>query len=162
MASSSRSVIFDMAETTTTTGRFSCSCWTMRAATRMRSAEPMLVPPNFMTSKPDGSLTAVVLPSVRHARPHHFQDGLFHFFYRQNGGIQIEGVGRLREGRIGARAVALIALLHLRRQHALGDFVALGARFPQAPPHTLVGGGVEEHFDMGIGKAHGPDIAAFH
>ena len=51
MESSSRSVILDIADTTTATGRFACSCWTMRAATRMRSADPMLVPPNFITSR---------------------------------------------------------------------------------------------------------------
>ena len=51
MVSSSRSVIFDMAETTTTTGRFADSSAAMRAATRIRSAEPTLVPPNFMTSR---------------------------------------------------------------------------------------------------------------
>jgi hypothetical protein len=51
MVSSSRSVIFDIAETTTTTGRFPLSPATISAAARIRSAEPTLVPPNFITSR---------------------------------------------------------------------------------------------------------------
>ena len=51
MVSSSRSVILDMAETTMATGRFCRSAAASRAATRMRAAEPTLVPPNFMTSR---------------------------------------------------------------------------------------------------------------
>ena len=51
MVPSSRSVILDMAETTTATGRFFRSPAAIRAATRMRSAEPTLVPPNFITSR---------------------------------------------------------------------------------------------------------------
>src|SRR5712671_1395019 len=48
MVSSNRSVVFDIADTTTATGRiFFCSTM-ISAATRMRSALPMLVPPNFM------------------------------------------------------------------------------------------------------------------
>ncbi|MDZ7638658.1 MAG: hypothetical protein U5J83_10515 [Bryobacterales bacterium] len=46
-----RSVIFDIAETTVTVGRC-CDCSLQMAATvRMLSGLPMLVPPNFMTSK---------------------------------------------------------------------------------------------------------------
>src|SRR5579863_5560260 len=103
MASSSRSVILDMAETTTTTGRLVCSSWTMRAATRIRSAEPMLVPPNFIMSRSVRSVVAVILLSVGHTGAHHFQDGLLHLFHVETGGIQVEGVGRLGEGRIGTR-----------------------------------------------------------
>ena len=51
MVPSSRSVTLDMAETTTATGRFFRSPAAIRAATRMRSAEPTLVPPNFITSR---------------------------------------------------------------------------------------------------------------
>src|SRR4051812_2827324 len=51
MVSSSRSVTFDMAETTTATGCLRCSATMIFAATRMRSALPMLVPPNFMTNR---------------------------------------------------------------------------------------------------------------
>ena len=53
MLSSSRSVTFDMADTTMTTGRLACCSVVRRAATLMRSAEPMLVPPNFITSNPE-------------------------------------------------------------------------------------------------------------
>ena len=49
--SSSKSVILDMAETTMATGRRGLGSAAMPAATRMRSAEPTLVPPNFMTSR---------------------------------------------------------------------------------------------------------------
>src|SRR5208283_1885854 len=129
MESSSRSVIFDMAETTTTTGRLACSCCTMRAATRMRSAEPILVPPNFMTSRLAISIMAVVLPSVGDAGAHHFQNGLGHFVLAELGGIQVNGIRRLRQGRVGARTVALVALPHLCRKGAQGNFHALGARF---------------------------------
>jgi Tol biopolymer transport system component len=48
MVSSSRSVIFAIAETTMATGRRARCSAERRAATRMRSAEPTLVPPNFM------------------------------------------------------------------------------------------------------------------
>jgi uncharacterized ferritin-like protein (DUF455 family) len=51
MVSSSKSVIFDIAETTTRTGRFRRSREANAAAARMRPAEPTLVPPNFMTSR---------------------------------------------------------------------------------------------------------------
>ena len=51
MASSSRSVILDMAETTIATGRRPRSSTARRAATRIRAAEPTLVPPNFITSR---------------------------------------------------------------------------------------------------------------
>ena len=51
MASSSRSVIFDMAETTIATGRRARSSAARRAAARIRAAEPTLVPPNFITSR---------------------------------------------------------------------------------------------------------------
>src|SRR5271163_745263 len=49
--SSSKSVTPAIAETTITTGRAACCSAEMRAATRMRSAEPMLVPPNFITKR---------------------------------------------------------------------------------------------------------------
>src|ERR1035438_10267795 len=137
MESSSRSVIFDMAETTTTTGRLACSCCTMRAATRMRSAEPILVPPNFMTSKLVTSLMAVVLPPVGDARAHDFQNGLGHSIFAEPGGIQVNRIRRLRQGRVGACAVALIALSHLCGKGGGGDFHALGARFQQPPPDPL-------------------------
>src|ERR1039458_6643880 len=138
MESSSRSVIFDMAETTTTTGRLACSCCTMRAATRMRSAEPILVPPNFMTSRLVSSLMALVLPSVGDARAHHLQNGLGHFVLTELGGIQGDCVGRLRQGGVGARAVALIAFSHLCRKSAHRDFHALGTRFQQPPVDPLI------------------------
>ncbi len=48
---SSRSVTPDIAETTASTGRCCFCSRHMAAATRIRSAEPMLVPPNFITSK---------------------------------------------------------------------------------------------------------------
>ena len=51
MVSSSRSVILDMAETTITTGRFARSRAASPADARIRSADPTLVPPNFITSK---------------------------------------------------------------------------------------------------------------
>src|SRR5690348_10008701 len=51
MVSSSRSVILDMAETTIATGRFLLSRAVRAAAARMRSAEPTLVPPNFITRR---------------------------------------------------------------------------------------------------------------
>ena len=50
-APSSRSVTPDMAETTASTGRCTFCSVQMAAATRIRSAEPMLVPPNFITSR---------------------------------------------------------------------------------------------------------------
>src|ERR1017187_10309826 len=136
MASSSRSVIFDMADTTTTTGRFACSCCTMRAATRMRSAEPMLVPPNFMMSRSLKSLMALVLPPVGNAGAHQFEDRFCHFILAQIRGIQIDCVRRLCQRRVGAGAIACVTLLHLRRQCALGDLDALGARFQRSEEHT--------------------------
>ncbi len=51
MESMSRSVILDIAETTTKVGRFCLCSALMRAATRIRSADPTLVPPNFITNR---------------------------------------------------------------------------------------------------------------
>ena len=51
MVSSSRSVTLDIADTTIATGRCLPGRPEIRAATRIRSAEPTLVPPNFITSK---------------------------------------------------------------------------------------------------------------
>src|SRR5260370_40387767 len=48
---SSRSVTFGIADTTATTGRRALSSAQIFAATRIRSAEPILVPPNFMTRR---------------------------------------------------------------------------------------------------------------
>src|SRR5579862_6524144 len=132
MVSSSRSVILDMADTTTATGRLACSSARMRAAIRMRSAEPMLVPPNFMTNrsfKPRSlfSPLMIFLP-VCHAGTHQLQNRLLHFVEGEPGGIEVRRVRRLRERCVGARAVALVALLHLGCQSGLGDGVAFGAR----------------------------------
>ncbi len=49
--SSRRSVILDIAETTMATGRRAFCSAAMPAAMRMRSADPTLVPPNFMTNR---------------------------------------------------------------------------------------------------------------
>ena len=49
--SSRRSVIFDMAETTATTGRLAASRAIRSHAAFIRSAEPTLVPPNFITRR---------------------------------------------------------------------------------------------------------------
>ncbi len=49
--SSSRSVTFDMADTTIATGRCRRCSAEIAAAARIRSAEPTLVPPNFIISK---------------------------------------------------------------------------------------------------------------
>jgi hypothetical protein len=51
MVSSSRSVIFDIADTTIATGRFARSSAASRAEIFIREAEPTLVPPNFMMSR---------------------------------------------------------------------------------------------------------------
>jgi hypothetical protein len=47
--SSSRSVTFDIAETTTHTGR-RLYCSSHKGGTRIFSAEPIEVPPNFITT----------------------------------------------------------------------------------------------------------------
>ena len=83
MVSSSRSVIFDIAETTMATGRFLADPAEIRAATRIRSAEPTLVPPNFITSR---SFNREFL-SIRHAGADHFENCLLHLVGRQPGGI---------------------------------------------------------------------------
>jgi len=51
MVSSSRSVILDIAETTSTTGRVLAASMARPADTFIRAAEPTLVPPNFITKR---------------------------------------------------------------------------------------------------------------
>src|SRR5205809_41926 len=105
MESSSRSVTLDMADTTITVDRRECSAILSSAARRMRSAEPMLVPPNFITKSPAGtggdvlwaivrSLRSMSLP-VGSAISHHLEDGFLHLLRCHAAGIQILRIGSL-------------------------------------------------------------------
>ena len=64
MVSSSRSVIFDIADTTMATGRCLCCSSDRRAATCIRSAEPTLVPPKLHHEYVVHTLSAVNQGSI--------------------------------------------------------------------------------------------------
>src|SRR5580658_6468788 len=87
VVSSRRSVIFDIAETTTSTGRRDASAAIRSQAAFMRSADPTLVPPNFITSR-----VLVMSFAIGNSRPHELQDLLFHLFRSEAGRIEIHGV----------------------------------------------------------------------
>ena len=105
-----------------------------RGSTRMRSAEPMLVPPNFITRR-----FIHQFPNSKSVCAHHLQDRLLHLLRREAAGVQILGVGRLRQRRFGAGAVALVAF---------GDFAGDLAR-PQRPSPAPGGGA---HLRVGVQK----------
>src|SRR5579872_5340342 len=86
----------------------------MRAATRIRSAEPMLVPPNFMTSRFFIAGRSVSF-SIRSPLADNFQNRLFHLVGRHTTGIEIFRIRRLRQRSFTAAAVALIPLRHFLR-----------------------------------------------
>src|ERR1700681_1509118 len=73
----------------------------------MRSAEPMLVPPNFITNK---LLTPLlVILSVGSAVTHQLQHGFLDLERRKMGSVQVFRVGSLGERGFGAAAVPMIA-----------------------------------------------------
>src|SRR6202041_1530386 len=100
-----RSVTLDIAETTMATGRRAYCSAASRAEARIRSAEPMLVPPNFMTSR----LFIACESLIRSSLAHQFENRLLHLLGRETAGVQVLGVGRLGKGRFGAGAVAMVA-----------------------------------------------------
>ena len=78
------------------------------------------------------------------------------------GGIQIDGVRSLRQRRVGARAVALVALPHLCGELP-GVTVSPLARISSIPAaHALVGIRIQKDLDVGLREHHGADVAAFH
>src|ERR1019366_7294678 len=77
------------------------------------------------TSSPADSST--VFSPVGQARTHRFEDALDHFLYAQDGRIQIHGVRSLRQRRVRAGGVALVALLHLGGKLPHVDGLSLGA-----------------------------------
>ena len=87
-----------------------------------------------------------------------FKNSLLNLFRRQPGGVQIYRVGRLRERRLGAMAVAVVAFGNLRREFR-GRHIGLLAG---AAPDTLHGVRVEENLDAGVGKNDGTYVASLH
>src|ERR1700682_6802955 len=100
-----------MADTTTTTGRCRFCSVQIPAATLMRSAEPMLVPPNFITRRLFISVRSF-LP-VRRTVADELQQRRFHFVDGEAGRIHINRVRRLHERRLAARAITLVTLVEV-------------------------------------------------
>ena len=128
----------------------------------MRSAEPTLVPPNFIPAdyaSLNGSdlLSRCVTRARTICRMASSTSSM-----REPGGIQVDRVGRLRQRGVGARAVAPVALAHLGGRLFRGSRFALGAALRQAAAHALVGLRIEEDLNLGIGENHRADVAAFH
>ena len=106
----------------------------MRAATRIRSADPTLVPPNFITNNshsktPCCQCASTSEPFETRARTI-FNIASSTSLDVQAAGVQVYRVGRLRQRGFGAGAVALVALLHLARHRFRRD-VAPGAASPR-------------------------------
>src|SRR5580704_10425157 len=111
VVSSRRSVIFDIAETTATTGRRAASCAIRSQAALIRSAEPTLVPPNFITSRPSVFRSRpFVLFAIGNSRPDQLQDFLFDLLRSQARRIEIHRVRSLHQRRFRTEPVAFIAL----------------------------------------------------
>src|SRR5688500_19202628 len=114
----------------------------IEAATRILSAEPTLVPPNFITNR-----SVNCSPSVGYSRANDFEQRLFHILDGEVGGIDVDRVGRLNQRRFGAGTVAGIALADLA-----GERLGFASRFGRAPPHALFGIGIEKDFHLGVGE----------
>ncbi len=86
----------------------------------------------------------------------------------EDGGVDEGSVRGGAEGGVGAIAIALIALLEIAEDGGLG--LRVGGRggdgcdrvLLETPVAANFGSGVEEDFDLGIGKDLGADVAAFH
>src|SRR5690348_15188896 len=106
-----------MADTTATTGRCRFCSVHIPAATLIRSAEPMLVPPNFITRRLFISVSSF-LP-VRRPVADQLEQRRLHFFDRESRRIDIHSVGSLYQRRLAARAITPVALVDLLR-HGVG------------------------------------------
>src|ERR1035438_4045634 len=161
-----RSVIFDIAETTATTGRRALSTAISSHAAFMRSAEPTLVPPNFITSRPavcpllssahNGPSACALFLSSAHNGPsacallvffsigdacsYQLQNFLFHLLRRQAGRVKVNGVRSLYEGRFCSVRIALVALGNL----SCKVFSRNIGLFTCAPAHSLQRIGVQK------------------
>src|SRR5690349_8625530 len=98
-----------MADTTATTGRCRFCSVHIPAATLMRSAEPMLVPPNFITRRLF-ILVSSFLP-VRRPAADQLEQRRFHFVDSQARRIHVDSVGSLYEWRLAACAIAPVAFV---------------------------------------------------
>jgi hypothetical protein len=95
--------------------------------------------------------------SIRGAIAHQLEHRFFHLDGSQMSGVQILGVGSLRERSFRAAAIALVS-----RFQVAGDVFHRGAQFRGSSLRAGFGLRIEENLHLGFGKHHRPDIAAFH
>src|SRR5579864_9086854 len=163
------SVTFAIAETTVTTGR-RCFCSVqICAATFMRSAEPMLVPPNFITNSPlmtparawesiqlESSSVGSFL-AIRGAITDDFEQRGLDFILRQPGAVHVHGIGGLNQRRLRAHAIAFVALHNLT-----GNDIARLPGLQGAALGANLRLGVEKNFYLRVWKYNGSEVAPFH
>ena len=99
-----------MAETTAVTGRSPAYRAIRSQAAFIRSAEPTLVPPNFMTSRfSKTSYTPSLRFAVRYLCANNAEDRVFHLFRRHSRGIQVDGVRGLQKRRLSPVTIPVVA-----------------------------------------------------
>ena len=109
----------------------------IRAATRIRSAEPMLVPPNFMTRSSFMFNSRVLLRTSSRSPPPPLP--------ATAAGIDVFGVGRLHQRSFRARPVALVSFRDL-----LCDLADLSPDFPCPPFGSRLRIGIQENLHLRV------------
>src|SRR5207248_501117 len=89
-------------------------------------------------------------------------DPIDHLLHGESVGIEVHGVRSEAEGRVCARAVAMIALADFAQYLVEVGAGTLAHEVPEAPPGALLRACVEVDLHFGVGEDYGSNIPPLH